>query len=95
MKAAANIHIVEKRNKAAAAASLRAAHKRSQNAAAGLLRIDGEIVIAAEKARELGIPANTLRLGVSYGIKTTAALKAWKRTGCNRQWMLTYAEGVA
>lgn len=53
-----------------------AARKRSADAAAGLLRIDGQVVVAMTKARELGISPRRLRELIRRGYKTTEALRA-------------------
>ena len=81
MSEISNVHIVAKRNKDAAIKSTRAAAKRRNGAAAGLLRIDGEIVVATEAAATFGVPANRLRAAVSHGINTTPLIRAWAATG--------------
>lgn len=65
-------------------ASLRAAELRSANAAAGLLRIDGEIVITADAAKELRCKPSTLRQAVAAGMKTREALRKWIKAGASR-----------
>jgi len=82
VNASATIHVIDTRKRHnALVASQRAAAKRRAAAAAGLLRIDGEVVIAIDKARELQVAAKDLRAIVGFGFSTTPEIRRWIKSG--------------
>ncbi len=80
---AKTINIIDHRKRASALASVasrNAAANRTADYAAGLLRIDGQVVIAADKAREFKVAPKDLRAIVGLGFNTSDAISRWAKS---------------